>query len=59
MRDMRASRDQSGRVPGRVYSGSILGQFWVHSEAISEKPHGNLIISLHLAVGRASGLEYG
>ena len=57
MRDMRASRDQSGGGLGGVDSRVILG----HSEAIlgplSEKPHEIARISLHLAVGRALWLN--
>ena len=45
-----------GRSEGhsRVNSRSIL----VNSRTLSEKPHQKPGISLHLAVGRALGLEY-
>ena len=48
-----------GHLEGRYWGHS--GQFWSilgHSWTQSEKPHWNLIISLHLAVGRPLWLEY-
>ena len=51
---LRTSLGGSGRVDSGSYSGSIL----VNSGPISEKPHGNLRNSLHLAVGRPLRLEY-
>ena len=52
------SGDQSGDGSWRVILGRFWGRFWVDSEVISEKPHGNLIKQLHTAVGRASTAEY-
>ena len=62
MRDLRASGDQSGRGVWEVDSGSILGLILVNSGPILDPSLGNLIISLHLAVGRglkAKYVEYG
>ena len=46
----------SGPVWGRSRMGQyevILDPFWTHSRPVSQKPHGNQYIYLHLAVGRA------
>ena len=48
----------SGDWSGGVDSEVNLGQFWVHSEVNSRKPHDLSQIYLHLAVGRALDPEY-
>ena len=58
MRVWRQSRDQSGVRVWRSILGSILRSILVIPGPISEKPHGDLIISLYRAVGRASEAKY-
>ena len=58
MRDLRAISGQCtvGRSEGQ--SGQFWTLFWTHSRPLSRPSLRNLKKRLHLAVGRASGLEY-
>ena len=58
MRDLRASGDHLAGGSGRVDSGSILGSILGNLGPYSRPYLRNLIKRLHLAVGRASRLEY-
>ena len=58
---MRVSGAISGPVwggPWEVDSGVNSRSLLVNSRTLPRKPHKTVIFSLHLAVGRALGLEY-